>query len=137
MIPARGEPLDFRYENVALRCREMYTKAELDREIAMREAYVAELEHDPVATWVGGYNVPEQFGPDVRAGGARRQIEFLNRARRMVESGESPPAELSLPIGAIRVGDPAPSAPARGGPILATRRLRRRPVATSVAGNAP
>lgn len=105
LIPARGEPLDFRYENVALRCREMYTEAELDREIAMREAYVAELEHDPGATWVGGYNVPEQFGPDVRAGGARRQIEFLNRARRMVESGESPPAELSLPIGAIRVGD--------------------------------
>ena len=105
LIPARGEPLDWRYRTIQLQCRPMYTLEEVDRRMALRQAFFEELDHDPAAVWFDGVSLPEQMSVENRKAAARTQMKHFEVARQMLEKGELPPSSLDFTIGALRIGD--------------------------------
>ena len=105
LIPARAEPLHWCFRTVELPCRPMYTLEEVEHRIALRQAFIDELEHDPAAVWFDGVSFPEQMTVAQRQAGARMQIAHFEAARQMLERGETPPSSLDFPLGAMRIGD--------------------------------
>lgn len=105
LIPARELPLDLRWKTVSIRCREMYTPAELERELAARYAYIDELKSDPSATWFAGINFPEMMSVEQKTAMAQVQIDYLLEMRRMLDAGQRPADSMAFTIGALRLGD--------------------------------
>ena len=107
LTPVRGEPFDYRAKRIELPCRPMYTRQELERELAVRHDFLEELQIDPRVSWYGGYNLPEQFSSQQKAAAVRLSIDYLEEGLRMLEAGEPVRSTLPLTLGAIRIGDVA------------------------------
>jgi len=105
LTPVRGEPLLSEFRTIALDCQPMPSRAELERQLAVRHAFIEELKVDPAATWFDGVNFPEQLAPDLRAMGAQLQIDHIQEGLRMIQAGEPPRSRLPLTVGAVRIGD--------------------------------
>jgi len=105
LVPARAEPLAFAQKTIDVPCRPMYTREELEAQLVGRRAFIAELEHDPAATWFCGINVAEQLPVEVKIAVAKRQIRYLEEGMRMLETAQLPPSSLPITLGALRFGD--------------------------------
>jgi len=105
LVPVRGEPLLSEFRTIAVECQPMPSRAELERQLAVRRAFIDELNDDPAATWFDGINFPEQLSPALRAVGVRLQMDHIEEGLRMLQAGESPRATLPLTLGAVRIGD--------------------------------
>lgn len=103
--PARSEPFDHLCKTIELPCRPMYQRAELERELAVRQAYIEELSIDSRISWCGPINFPEQFSVEQKAAAAQLQIDYLKEGLRILDAGESARPMLPLTIGTIRMGD--------------------------------
>ncbi len=104
LIPARTEPFNFDWQTVELPTRPMWTAAELDVEIAGREAFVEQLQRDPQATWFCGVNFPEQMTVEQRLKGVGFQLAYFYEARKRLAANDVPPP-LEITLGAVRIGD--------------------------------
>ena len=107
LIPVRPGPLAWADEPLELPCRPMPTREELEQGLAVREAFIEELQYDPAATWFDGTNAPEQLSVENRVKFCQVKIRYFKQGLRMLDAGESPPATVSFPIGAVRIGDVA------------------------------
>ncbi|MSU69672.1 MAG: hypothetical protein EXS39_02625 [Opitutaceae bacterium] len=107
LVPVRGEPLLSEFKTIELQCQPMPSRAEFERRLAVRQAFIDELRDDPAATWFDGINFPEQVSPAQRALGVQMQMEHAREGLRMLDAGEAPRATLPLSLGAIRIGDVA------------------------------
>ena len=107
LVPMRATPFDVRWKTIRLPCQAMPTRAELEAEIAARQAYVGELAEDPRATWLCGINLPEQMPPEQRASVMRVQLDYFEEGLRMLDAGERARPELDFTLGALRLGDMA------------------------------
>ncbi len=105
LIPARGEPFGFTYRTIELPCRPMYTRAEIERALEARYAYIEELKTDPAAVWFCGINLPEQLAVEQRIAVVDLQISYLKEGLRILQAGETPPSTLEFTLGALRFGD--------------------------------
>ena len=105
MIPARRLPLRTSWRTVPIDCRPMYSREELENQIAEREAFIAELEHNPDATWFSGVNYPERFPVSDKIKGVQIQLDYFKEALHLLETNAAVRTSLELPIGGIRIGD--------------------------------
>ena len=105
LVPLRCEPLQHVWKTVKLDCRPMYTRAELQQEIAARNAYLDELRQYPGAVWVCGTDLPVFFDAQQKAATVKVQMDYLEQGLLMLDIGESPQQLLSITLGAIRIGD--------------------------------
>jgi hypothetical protein len=105
LIPARATPLHWCWREIELQCRPMYEMEEVEHRLALRQAFVDELDHDPQAVWFDGIDSPIQMTVDERKAGARMQMEHFKLAKQMIERGESAPSTLEFRSGALRIGD--------------------------------
>ncbi|MSU69879.1 MAG: hypothetical protein EXS39_03705 [Opitutaceae bacterium] len=107
LIPVRGEPLLSAFKTIEVQCQPMFPRAEFERQLAVRQAFIDELPDDPAATWFDGINFPEQMSPTHRALGVQLQMEHMREGLRMLDAGEAPRSALPLTLGALRIGDVA------------------------------
>ena len=107
LVPVRGEPFAWKWRNLDLRCRPMYTREELDQEIRVRREFLEELEDYENAVWVAGHDVPEFFTVEQKKRHIEVQTEYLREGLRILDTGETPPASLKMTVGAVRIGDMA------------------------------
>ncbi len=107
LVPVRDTPLIYNTESVQLDCRPMYTREELNALIAIRRAFIDNLDADPTATWFDGINAPEQLTVDQKRAFVQVQIDYLDAAMAMVERGASAEPHLHFNLGALRLGDVA------------------------------
>ncbi len=105
LTPLRGAPLRYQWETIELSCRPMYTRHESEDAIAARRAFIDELQHDPVACWFCGINVPEFFSVEQKIAFVNVQIEYSEEGLRMLQAGDSPRMTLPITLGALRIGD--------------------------------
>jgi len=105
LVPARSEPLDFRFRTVELPCRPMYTRPEIEQQLAARHAFIEELNHDPTATWVAGINLPEQLPAEKRIALVQLHLDYLEAIGRLLADGQQLASSLPITLGAIRIGD--------------------------------
>ena len=105
LIPARTTPFDWTFKTVPIPCQPMPSQAEIDAALAARRAYVAELEHDPQATWVDGYNLAEPLAPEMRVKIVETQLEYYDHLSAMLDRGEQPDSTMPITLGAVRIGD--------------------------------
>ncbi len=105
LIPVRGEPLLSEFRTIQIECQAMASRAELERQLSTRLAFIDELKDDPAATWFDGVNFPEQLIPALRVVGVQLQIDHIREGLRMLQAGEKPRPSLPLPLGAVRIGD--------------------------------
>ena len=83
----------------------MHTRAEIERALEARYAYIEELKTDPAAVWFCGINLPEQLAVEQRTAVVEIQISYLKEGLRILQAGETPPSTLGLTLGALRFGD--------------------------------
>ena len=110
LVPVRSEPLLSEFKTIELQCQPMPTRAEFERQLAARQAFIDELRDDPTATWFDGINfpeLPEQFSPAQKTAYAQLQMEHMREGLRMLAAGETPRSTLPITLGAIRIGDVA------------------------------
>ncbi len=107
LVPVRGEPFHFLYRTFPLPRRPMYTREEIKQALEARYAFIDELKEDPLASWVCGINLPEQFSVSDKIAAIQLQINYLKEGLHMIEAGELPPSQLPFTLGAIRIGDVA------------------------------
>ncbi len=105
MVPVNTEPFTYAWNTIDLQCRPMYSREELENEIAGRLAFIEEVEHDPTATWFCGLNLPENFTGEQNAKIARIHMTYLEEGLRLLETGEPVRQQLQLRLGAVRIGD--------------------------------
>ena len=108
LIPARSEPFGHVWKTVELPCQRMPSREACQQEIDASEAFIEELtQHNPRATWLGGYNHPEpdMFSPEERVASTQRSMEYFRALIRMIDTGHKPPATHSVTLGALRFGD--------------------------------
>ena len=105
LVPARGVPFGYTFEEVELECRPMHTRDEVTAELDARQAFADSLETDPATTWFAGINAPEQFNASQKHSFVQVQIKYLNEVMRMLDAGESPPDSLTFGLGGVRIGD--------------------------------
>ncbi|MDP6450693.1 MAG: hypothetical protein QF773_07745 [Lentisphaeria bacterium] len=126
LIPARSTPFSFTGETIAVECRPMWTRAEVETALEKRCAFIDGLDADPGATWFDGINFPEQMLPEHRKIGVKVQTDYLHEAMRRIDAGEPGPEQLPFLIGAVRIGDVA-AVLAHGENFSATgRKIRQR-----------
>ncbi len=107
LVPVRGEPLWSEFKTIELQCQPMPARAEFERQLAARRAFVDELRDDPTATWFCGINAPDQFNPEQKTAFVEVQMKYLREGIRMLDAGESPRTSLPVTLGAVRIGDVA------------------------------
>ena len=107
LIPARCEPFDWHLRQADLPLQPPPSPAEIDARIAERQAFIDELETDPQATWVDGYNMPEQMDPADRTKLARAFIDYFQELRDLRDAGGRPLESVPVLLGAVRMGDVA------------------------------
>ncbi len=107
LIPARSTPFSFAGETIAIDCRPMWTRAEVETALEKRRAFIDSLDADPGATWFDGINFPEQMLPEHRKIGVKVQTDYLHEAMRRIDAGEPGPEQLPFRVGAVRIGDVA------------------------------
>jgi neutral ceramidase len=107
LVPVRGTPLAVAHRNAELPCVPMPGKAQVEADIASRQAYIEELANDPTATWFDGTNAPDSFNREQNTRFVQVKLKYLHEALRMLEAGETPASSLSVAMGAVRIGDVA------------------------------
>ncbi len=105
LTPVRGEPLLSEFRTINLQCQAMPARAELERQLAARQAFIDGLRDDPTSTWFDGINFPEQMTVAQRTVGVQMQMDHIREGLRLLDAGETVRSELPLTLGAIRFGD--------------------------------
>ena len=105
LVPVRCEPLLSEFKTIELQCQPMPTRAEFERRLAARQAFIDGLADDPAAAWFDGINYPEPYNPAQKIMAVQAQMEHMHEGLRMLAAGETPRATLPLTLGAIRIGD--------------------------------
>ncbi|MBL9215938.1 MAG: hypothetical protein JNG83_10725 [Opitutaceae bacterium] len=126
LVPVRPEPFRYAFKTAEIRLQPWPARAELERQLAARQAYLEELALDPAATWFAGVNLAEQLSPAQRATLAQMQIRYFEQALRLVDAGQPPPAALPITLGAVRIGDLAAALSPGENFTLTGRRIRER-----------
>lgn len=107
LVPVRSEPMLSEFKSIELQCQPMPSRAEFERQLAARQAFVDELKHDTAATWFCGINAPDQFNPEQKTAFVEVQMKYLREGIRMLDAGELPRTSLPITLGAVRIGDVA------------------------------
>jgi len=104
-VPVRSLPLRLDWRTIELSCRPMYTREELENQIAIRRAFQREVDEYPHVVWVGGVNVPEFLTPQQKKDFVEVNIRYCEEGLRMLDAGEPSRQTLSITLGALRIGD--------------------------------
>lgn len=108
LIPVRSEPFSYVWKKVELPRQPMPSREACEHKIAECEAFIEQVtQHNPRATWLGGYNHPEpdMFTPTQRAASTQGSIEYFRALIRMIDTAHNPPPTHSVTLGALRFGD--------------------------------
>ena len=106
-VPARTLPLELEWQNTTIHCRPMYTAEEIKTHRQLRLEFIESLEYDIQATWVDGYNLPDQMSKQDKINSIKAQLAYLDKAEEMINKPDEIPNEMELNLGVLRIGDTA------------------------------